>query len=480
MSVFPSTLSAGLLTELSLLAQNDPVAEQVDRLGHMPHIVLSGYLILLLVLGIVGWLKSHAGEEDYYLAGRGQGWCVSSLTIMATFFSSFALMGAPGMVYREGVLFALFSLNVPVAGLSVYLLGSRIRKAGRKFGYVTPGDMIADYYGSRVSLRLLVALAGFLYAVPYVVMQIQAGGILSEKMFPNVTYLQQNSFTVGATLLAGITMLYIMIGGMRSVAWTDLIQGLLLISGMLVSGFAMLTIFGGPAEFGRQIIQTLPASSLTIPGNTGNWKWTLLFTICLLGSVGSMIQPAQWMRFYSADSTRTLKRGAVIFAAVLTSCFILGVMLIGLAGQVLYPLEFSYTETMTGGPPSLNDPVPEDLRDHFRYTAPPAGKPDAGGAVSWNWQGKEFPQLSPADAARWKACSGYLVVVDDLASPPSVADLAISVCAPAEGRRIGGVPVLAGPAYALLAPEYAGPPARPVETTESSAVRYRERKLRIH
>ena len=66
-------------------------------------IVIGFYLLLLLVLGFVGYLKSRGGEEDYYLAGRDQGWLISSLTIMATFFSSFALLGAPGMVYREGV-----------------------------------------------------------------------------------------------------------------------------------------------------------------------------------------------------------------------------------------------------------------------------------------------------------------------------------------------------------------------------------------
>ena len=63
----------------------------------------------------------------------------------ATFFSSFALLGAPGMVYRDGVVFALFSLNVPVAGVAIYLLGDRIRKIGRQHGYITPADMISAH-----------------------------------------------------------------------------------------------------------------------------------------------------------------------------------------------------------------------------------------------------------------------------------------------------------------------------------------------
>jgi Na+/proline symporter len=51
-----------------------------------------------------------------------------------------------------------------------------------------------------------------------------------------------------------------------------------------------------------------------------------------------MVQPAQWMRYYSARSCATLRRSAMIFAIVLTICYIFGVMLVGLAGQALYPI----------------------------------------------------------------------------------------------------------------------------------------------
>ena len=177
------------------------VSETVDSLGRIPYVVVAGYLLLLLGLGIMGWRRSTGSEEDYYLAGRGQGWVVSSLTIMATFFSSFALLGAPGMVYRDGVVFALFSLNVPLSGAAVYFFGAKIRRIGLARGYVTPGDMVSDYYGSPVALRLLVALIGVLYTVPYVVMQIQAGGILSQQLFPG-----ENSYEIGAVVLALITI----------------------------------------------------------------------------------------------------------------------------------------------------------------------------------------------------------------------------------------------------------------------------------
>ncbi|GAB4150981.1 MAG: hypothetical protein Tsb009_26130 [Planctomycetaceae bacterium] len=402
--------------QLSLFAQvEEGLSEVAERLGNTPYYVLGGYLVVLLILGIVGWLKSSADEDDYYLAGRGQGWIVSSVTIMATFFSSFALLGAPGMVYREGLMFALFSLNVPVAGVCVYLLGSRIWKVGRKFGYVTPGDMVSDYYGSKTSLRVLVAIASILYVIPYVVMQIQSGGILTEKLFPGQTVslggLEANAFEAGSIILAAITMVYIMIGGMRSVAWTDLIQGLMLITGMLVSGLAMILVFGSPGEFSQKVSSDLPDSSLTLPGNTGTWEWTLIFTVCVLGSSGSMVQPAQWMRFYSAKSVDTLRRGAVIFAVVLTTCFILGVMLIGIAGQILYPLTFTVSQDISVDsgkelpeklaiPKSFGKPEGQ-AKPRFEYIRD--AKDPGKATVSWSWIGRKQIAMTDAQLAELKA-----------------------------------------------------------------------------
>ena len=345
-------------------------------LGLLPHFCLAGYLLFLLGIGIWGVRKSRSGEEDYYLAGRGQGWLVSSLTIMATFFSSAAMLGAPGAVYKEGVVFALFALNVPLSGAAIYVLGNRIRKLGHTHGHLTPADLICKHYGSSGALRCLVALIGFLYAVPYVVIQIQAGGIISERLFAG-----EHAFEIGACLLSLVTMLYIMIGGMRSVAWTDALQGALLMTGMLLAGLAAVAALGGPSAFFEKV-NDLPHTSLSVPGTTGSFTPEKMFTLCIFGALGSMIQPAQWMRFYAAKSAKALRRSAVIFALGLTACFLFGVMLVGLGGQVLYPLAkpnadgvFEYQVQSDGQATPL---IEADLAKRLANGAQPLPHPDVG------------------------------------------------------------------------------------------------------
>ncbi len=297
-------------------------------------VVIGGYLLLLLYLGWKGHQVGSSGEEDYYLAGRKQGWMISTLTIMATFLSSFALLGAPGMVYREGVVFALVALNIPVAGYCIFALGRRIWKAGSDGGFVTPADMICSHYGNSPSLRILVAITGILFVLPYIIMQIKAGGDLAAVLFAG----SEHAYEIGAIVLALITAAYIMIGGMRSVAWTDSIQCLLLLGGMLLAGLAMTVAMGGPGAFAEKAA-TLPQSSLTLPGNTGIWSLPFLFTICVLMPIGGIIQPAQWMRFYSADGPVSLRRSALIFVFALTGCYLFAIMPVGLGGQILYPLQ---------------------------------------------------------------------------------------------------------------------------------------------
>ncbi len=71
-------------------------------------------------------------------------------------------------------------------------------------------------------------------------MQLSAGGIVSEVLFSE----SEKAFEWGAGVLALVTMIYVMVGGMRSVAWSEVSQGSRLIAGMLIAVEPMIAVGG--------------------------------------------------------------------------------------------------------------------------------------------------------------------------------------------------------------------------------------------
>ena len=108
---------------------SDSVLASIDK-GNTPLVILGLYMVMLLSFGVIAYMRSESSEEDFYLAGRGQGVLVTALTIMATMFSSAALLGIPGLIYNDGLPFVFFAFNLPLSGAAVYVIGSRVCRLG--------------------------------------------------------------------------------------------------------------------------------------------------------------------------------------------------------------------------------------------------------------------------------------------------------------------------------------------------------------
>ncbi|MAG57614.1 MAG: hypothetical protein CMJ83_15080 [Planctomycetes bacterium] len=337
-------------------------------------IAIGVYVGVLIAIGVAGMLRSRNSEEDYYLAGRRQGFLTTAFTIMATMFSSAAVLGLPGQVYQDGFPFFFFALNLPLTACFVYLLGSRISRIGRARGYVTPGDLVADYYGGCAGVRLAVALCGFLFVLPYVVMQVKAGGHLAMTLFRDDFDVSDDAlFDTGALVFTGITTAYVLLGGMRSVAWSDVLQGVLLLSGMIIACAATIAAMGGLSAYFEALTE-LPPEAQSVPGVSGAWTVPKLMIFAFFSGVASIVQPAQWMRFYAAKSANTLRRTALIFAIVLPVC-LMASMMVGLGGRALYPPTVEESGAVTPHPDvGANDQiVPNLMREHVPELLGPIG-----------------------------------------------------------------------------------------------------------
>ena len=217
------------------------------------------YWIYCIYWGIQGARRSKTASA-YMVAGRALPMWIFMLAATATSFSGWTFIGHPGLIFRDGLAYAFASfyvLTIPITGA---FFAKRQWLLGKRYGFITPGDMYSYYYGTEW-MRWLVVIVAFLYSSFYSAVQLIASGELfhSTTGVPVIT---------GSILLAAIVVFYVAAGGIRSIAWVDALQCILLITGIITLGAFVLHSVGGWAELAPKI-NALEPKYLQIPGGPG-------------------------------------------------------------------------------------------------------------------------------------------------------------------------------------------------------------------
>jgi Na+/proline symporter len=187
------------------------------------------YWTYCLFWGIKGALMSKTAT-DYMIAGRGLGLWVFVLAATATSFSGWTFMGHPGLLYRDGFQYAyasFYAITIPFTGV---MFLKRQWMLGKRFGFITPGEMLAAYFRSDAA-RLLTVLVALVFSVPYLGVQLRASGFLFNVLTDGML-----DVNVGMWLLSAVVAFYVASGGLRAVAYVDTMQCLLLAGGIAVIG----------------------------------------------------------------------------------------------------------------------------------------------------------------------------------------------------------------------------------------------------
>ncbi|MCJ7628817.1 MAG: hypothetical protein MUO50_10575, partial [Longimicrobiales bacterium] len=115
------------------------------------------YLLVTIALGVVANRRLTVDMEDFLLYGRKAGFVVLYLTVVATYHSAFAFLGSGGYFYTHGIGFWAAGTWTVLVGAITYVVGTRIWALGKKFSYITPADMLADFYESE-AVRVATAV----------------------------------------------------------------------------------------------------------------------------------------------------------------------------------------------------------------------------------------------------------------------------------------------------------------------------------
>ena len=288
------------------------------------------YLLATIVIGILANRKGKANMEDFFLYGRQAGFIVLYLTVVATFHSAFAFLGSGGYFYTHGIGFWMAGTWTVLVGAITFALGTRIWALGKKFGYITPADLIADFYESE-TVRVIVAVVSVVFTLIYIQVQAQGLGIILS-----VATGDRIPVAWASALLLVVAAGYLMVGGLRAVYWTDVIQGIWMYVAVW-AGSLLLTykLFGGPVELWRRLMAERP-DLLTLPGPEGFFTPGIWVGMTIALSFGIIFQPHMMIRYFTAASAKTLKLLGATTPIYLMTLFIPAAF-VGLGGALIMP-----------------------------------------------------------------------------------------------------------------------------------------------
>ena len=289
-------------------------------------IVLAVYLAISISIGIYGRSKED-NAEDYFVASRRINPWVLFCTLAATNFSAFFFLGFAGASYRAGWgFYGIMAMGTSLVGLSILLLGLPIHKLGKEKGYVTPPELIAGETNSK-PLGWLYATVLVIFTLPYLATQPMGAGILLETLSGG-----EIPYFTGALLLTCVMIIYLVLGGMKSSAMTDVFQGVLMFSILIifVLGFFIHKDIGGFSEAGQSLWENKPEKFV----REGNFTWEIIFSYTILWPITVPMFPQLFSRFYIAEDDKAIRTAAWLYPTVVPILFLFPVI-IGVYGNII-------------------------------------------------------------------------------------------------------------------------------------------------
>jgi len=282
-------------------------------------ILMGIILVYLLVVGYVGYIgwRRTTSSEDYLVAGRKTNPYIMAMSYGATFISTAAIVGFGGTagLYGLGLLWLVF-LNILVGIFIAFVFfGKRTRKMGHNLNAMTFPELIARRFDSKFiqyCTGLIIFCAMPIYA---------AVVLIGAARFIETTL--SLDFNIALIVMAVIVAIYVVLGGIRGVMYTDALQGTIMFLAMIFLIIATYVLLGGVENAHQSLtnMATLVPPQAAATGSTG-WTsmptmgspfwWALVSTIILGVGLGVLAQPQLAVRFMTVKSNRELNRAVLI------------------------------------------------------------------------------------------------------------------------------------------------------------------------
>jgi sodium/proline symporter len=299
----------------------------------MMEVIFTLYLLLIISIGVLS-NRFISSQLDFLLAGRRLGPWVTAFSERASGESAWLLLGLPGAAIAVGYgeIWAVIGIISGII-LSWFLIAERLRAETEKYEALTIPDYLHKKFNDTSGIiKIFSSVIIAVFFTFYVSAQFHGSGKILNTIF-GIEPLY------GISLGALVIILYTIMGGLLAVAWTDLVQGILMIGTLVILpivGLIELSSFDAPLR--DLIMSTDSAKSSLVSGFSGLAALSVIVGGLSWG-LGYFGQPHLLIRYMAIRSVKEVKQARVI-AALWAIPGISGAFLIGVIGMGYFGEEF--------------------------------------------------------------------------------------------------------------------------------------------
>ncbi len=301
-------------------------------------VALAVYAAIMALIGCVSYRKSKS-LDSFLLGGRNVGAWMTAFSYGTTYFSAVVFVGYAGQHgWNIGIGAVWIGIGNALLGclLSWLLIANRTRKMTKKLGAKTMPEYFEKRYNSK-GMEIFAAIIIFIFLVPYSAAVYKGLGALFGAVFPAV------ETWVWMLLIACLTAIYLVAGGYVATAYTDLVQGIVMIVGVVCLIVAVLCHdnVGGLSGLIENLgnFESLPGDPNPTTGDQltsifGGSSFKFLCFNIMLTSFGTWGLPQMIGKFYAIKDTAAIKRGTVI-STIFCLVIGLGAYLVGSTSRLI-------------------------------------------------------------------------------------------------------------------------------------------------
>nr|WP_316257616.1 sodium/pantothenate symporter [Borreliella americana]WNY64415.1 sodium/pantothenate symporter [Borreliella americana] len=265
--------------------------------------------------------------NKYFLANRNINFIVMALLFASSYISASSFISGPSAVYKYGLSFILLAtIQIPTTLIVFIIVGQKLNCESKKINAIN----VIDYIRYRYESDFLALMSGFvlIFFSMFLISAQLIGGAKLIEVFWGIDYV------VGLLFFALLVFIYVFFGGFKAVAYTDLIQGFLMLVSSVILFSKMLDLGGGINNLFKTATSSLD-KSLLLPSNV-DLKPQYIISFWILIGIGILGQPQIINNFIAFKDENAIKFSLPISTFIISFLIVL-MHLIGFFAIILFP-----------------------------------------------------------------------------------------------------------------------------------------------